>query len=77
MWNKNIKNKPKNMSGKNVLDGFFCILDIQKFSGEWAKWFQGTEENTVGEPGVLFSGSKRVLISHAGLCGATKQFDYI
>ena len=29
MWNKNIKNKPK----QNVLDGFSRILDIQTFSG--------------------------------------------
>ena len=29
MKNKNIKNKPK-----NVVDGFSCILDFWKFSGE-------------------------------------------
>ena len=28
MKNKNLKNKPK-----NVVDGFSCILDFQKFSG--------------------------------------------
>ena len=33
MWNKNIKNKTKNTSGKNVLDGFSRILDIQNISG--------------------------------------------
>ena len=32
MLNKNIKNKPKKRSGKNELDGFSRILDIQKFS---------------------------------------------
>ena len=33
MSNKNIRNKPKQMPGKNVLDGFSRILDVQKFSG--------------------------------------------
>ena len=73
LWRKKKKKKKKKTLLGPYLNTFDCII-LWIWQARTKK-NQGTEENISGSSPVLISGRKGVLISHGGLCEATKHLD--